>query len=255
VPIVRIVVVGGTGLVGAKVVDAVTANGHQAVAAAPSAGVDAVSGEGLAEVLTGASVVVDASNPPSTDGDAPREFFHRSTTRLLATEAAAGVEHHVALSVVGTRGMAAQSGYLRGKLLQEELVAAGPLAYTIVRATQFYEYLRTVADAATVDRTVRLPPALIRPMAASDVARALVGAALGTPRLGVVEVGGPREYLLPELIRTALVARGDTRSVVADPSATYAGVHVGERTLLPGSDAVAGDVRFEDWIIETAARG
>jgi uncharacterized protein YbjT (DUF2867 family) len=251
----RIVVLGGTGLVGSKVVSALLADGHEAVAAAPSTGVDAVTGEGLAEALTGASVVVDVSNSPSTEADAATEFFHRSTTRLLAAEVDARVGHHVVLSVVGAERMAPQSGYLRAKMVQEQLAADGPIPYTIVHATQFFEYLRTVADAATVDGTVRLPPVLIQPMAAADVALALVGVALGEPRHGVVEVGGPRNYVLPELIRTALVARGDTRSVVVDPSATYVGVHVDERTLIPGADAVAHDVRFEDWIIETAARG
>jgi uncharacterized protein YbjT (DUF2867 family) len=252
---VRIVVVGGTGQVGSKLVKTLIADGHEAVAAAPSTGVDPLSGEGLAEALAGAAVVVDVSNSPSTDDDAAMEFFRRSTTRLLEAEAAARVGHHVVLSVVGTDRLAPQSGYSRAKSAQEELVAEGPIPYTIVRATQFFEFLRTVADAATVDATVRLPAVLIRPMAAVDVARALAAATLGEPRNGLVEVGGPREYLLPELIRTGLTARGDARQVIADPAATYLGLAVDERTLLPGEGAVAYDVRFEDWIIETAAKG
>jgi uncharacterized protein YbjT (DUF2867 family) len=251
----RVVVLGGTGVVGAKVVDALVADGHQAVAASPSTGVDAVTGVGLAEALAGAAVVVDASNSPSAEDDAAMEFFCRATTNLLAAGADARVGHHVALSVVGARRMAPQSGYLRAKVAQEELVAAGPIPHTIVHATQFFDYLRTVADAATVNGSVRLPPVLIRPIAAADVARALVDAALGEPRHGVVEVGGPWQYVLPELIRTALVARGDARTVVTDPSATYVGIRVDERTLLPGAQAVVHDVRFEDWIIEIAARG
>lgn len=251
----RIVVVGGTGQVGSKLVKTLIADGHEAVAAAPSTGVDSLTGEGLAAALAGAAAVVDVSNSPSTDDDAAMEFFRRSTTHLLKAEADAHVGHHVVLSVVGTDRLAPQSGYSRAKSTQEELVAAGPIPYTIVRATQFFEFLRTIADSATVDAAVRLPAVLIRPMAAADVARALAVATLGEPRYGVVEVGGPREFLLPELIRTALTARGDARQVIADPAARYVGLAVDERTLLPGEGAVAYDVRFEDWIIETAAKG
>lgn len=251
----RIVVVGGTGQVGSKLVETLVAGGHEAVAAAPSTGVDSLTGEGLAEALAGAAAVVDVSNSPSTDDDAAMEFFRRSTTHLLEAEADARVAHHVVLSVVGTERLAPQSGYSRAKSTQEELVATGPIPYTIVRATQFFEFLRTIADSATVDATVRLPAVLIRPMAAVDVARALAVATLGEPRNGIAEIGGPREFLLPELIRTALTARGDARQVIADPAATYLGLEVDERTLLPGEGAVAYDVRFEDWIIETAAKG
>lgn len=251
----KIVVVGGTGQVGSKLVKTLTADGHEAVAAAPSTGVDSLTGEGLAEALAGAAAVVDVSNSPSTEGDAAMDFFRRSTTHLLEAEADAHVGHHVVLSVVGTDRLAPQSGYSRAKSTQEELVAAGPIPYTIVRATQFFEFLRTIADSATVDATVRLPAVLIRPMAAVDVARALAVATLGDPRNGILEVGGPREFLLPDLIRTALTARGDARQVIADTTATYLGLAVDERTLLPGEAAVAHDVRFEDWIIETAAKG
>jgi len=251
----RIVVVGGTGLVGSKVVDALVAAGHDAVVAAPSTGVNALTGEGLPQAVAGASVVVDASNSPSADDELTREFFCRSTANLLAAETAAGVGLHVVLSVVGAERMAGDSGYLRAKVGQERLVAAGGIPYTIVHATQFFEYLRTIVDAATVGDTVRLPPVAIRPIAAADVATALVVAALDAPRRGVVEVGGPREFMLPELVRTALVARGDTRSVLADPAATYLGAVVDERTLVPGPDCVTYEARIEDWIIETAAKG
>ena len=251
----RIVVVGGTGRVGSKLVRTLIADGHQAVAAAPSTGVDSVTGEGLAAALAGASAVVDVSNSPSTEDEAAMEFFRRSTAHLLDAEADARVGHHVVLSVVGTDRLAPQSGYSRAKSTQEALVAAGPIPYTIVRATQFFEFLRTIADSATTDATVRLPAVLIRPMAAADAARALAVVALGEPRNGVVEVGGPREFVLPELIRTGLTARGDARQVISDPAAKYLGLAVEERTLLPGEGAVAYDVRFEDWIIETAAKG
>ena len=251
----RIVVVGGTGQVGSKLVKALIADGHEAVAATPSTGVDSLTGEGLAEALAGAAAVVDVSNSPSSQDDAAMEFFRRSTTHLLEAEADARVGHHVVLSVVGADRLAPQSRYLRAKSTQEELVAAGPIPYTIVRATQFFESLRAIADSATVDATVRLPAVLIRPMAAVDVARALAVTALGEPRNDIAEVGGPREFLLPELIRTALTARGDARQVIADPAARYLGLAVEERTLLPGEGAVAYDVRFEDWIIETAAKG
>ena len=254
-PSVRIVVVGGTGQVGSRLVKVLNADGHEAVAAAPSTGVDSLTGEGLAAALASASAVVDVSNSRSGDDDAAMEFFRRSTTHLLEAEADAGVGHHVVLSMVGTERLAPQSGYSRAKSTQEQLAAAGPIPYTIVRATQFFEFLRTIADSATVDATVRLPAVLIRPMAAVDVAHALAAATLGEPRNGIVEVGGPREFLLPELIRTGLTARGDARQVIVDPAATYLGLAVEERTLLPSEGAVAYDVRFEDWIIETAAKG
>ncbi|MET0698386.1 MAG: SDR family oxidoreductase [Mycobacterium sp.] len=251
----RIVVIGGTGLVGSKVIAQLSAHGHDAVAAAPSTGVNAVTGEGLREVLAGASVVVDVSNSPSFDEAPATEFFRTATTNLLAAEAEAGVVHHVALSVVGTERLAVQSGYFRAKLLQERLIAAGPIPYTIVRATQFFEFLRTIADSATVAGTVRLPSALIQPMASADVAEAVAVSATGQPRNGITEVGGPVAFRLPDLIRTALTARGDTRQVVADDTAQYWGVDIDERTLVPGDGATLSDIRFEDWILETAAKG
>jgi uncharacterized protein YbjT (DUF2867 family) len=250
----RIVVIGGTGLVGSKVVHTSTEHGHDAIAAAPSTGVNTVTGEGLSAVLTGASVVVDVSNSPSFEEAAATEFFNRSTTNLLTAEAEAGVAHHVALSVVGTDRLALQSGYFRAKLAQEKLLGAGPIPYSIVHATQFFEFLTTIADSATVDDTVRLPSALIQPMASADVAEAVAVAAFGGPVNGITEVGGPEQFRLPDLIRTVLTAHGDTRQVVADPAAQYWGVDIDERTLVPGAGATLFGIRLEDWILEAAAR-
>lgn len=250
----KVVVVGGTGLVGSKVMRALTDRGHDAVAAAPSTGVDAVTGRGLSEVLLGASVVVDVSNSPSFEEDAATEFFRASTSNLLDAEATAGVAHHVALSVVGTERLAPQAGYFRAKLLQEQLIAAGPVPYTIVRATQFFEFLAAIADSATIADVVRLPDALIQPMASVDVAEAAAVAAVAEPAAGTVEVGGPKAFRLPELIGTALRACGDVRKVVADPKAQYWGVDIDESTLIPGSGARLFDTTFEDWLLETAAK-
>ncbi len=250
----KIVVIGGTGLVGSKLVHSLTEHGHDAVAAAPSTGVNAVTGEGLSNVVAGAQVVVDVTNSPSFEEGFAMEFFTRSTTNLLAAEAEAGVAHHVALSVVGTDRMAPQSGYFRAKLAQEKLLSAGPIPYSIVHATQFFEFLRTIADSATVDGTVRLPDALIQPMASADVAEGVAIAAVGHPVNGITEIGGPEQFRLPEIIRTALTARGDSREVIADVAATYTGVTLDERTLVPGDGATLFDIRFEDWILEAAAR-
>ena len=250
----RIVVIGGTGLVGSKLVHTLTEHGHDAIAAAPSTGVNTVTGQGLSGVLTGASVVVDVTNSPSFEEAAATEFFNRSTTNLLTAEAEAGVAHHVALSVVGTDRLAPQSGYFRAKLAQEKLLGAGPIPYSIVHATQFFEFLPTIADSATVDDTVRLPSALIQPMASADVAEAVAIAAVAMPVNGITEVGGPEQFRLPDLIRTALIAHGDTRRVVADPAAQYWGVDIDERTLVPGDGATLFDIRFEDWILEAAAK-
>jgi len=249
----KIVVIGGTGLVGSKLVQALSSRGHDAVAAAPSTGVNTITGEGLAEVLAGASVVVDVSNSPALD-DSALEFFRTATTNLLTAEQHAGVGHHVALSVVGTAELATQSGYFKAKLLQEKLISEGPIPFSIVHATQFFEFLNTLADSATVDGTVVMPPAYFQPMAGADVAEGVAIAALGEPVNGIAEIGGPDMVLLPDLIRTALVARGDTRAVVADPAAQYWGIDIGERTLVPGPGATLFDTRFEDWILETAAK-
>ncbi|CAN5388311.1 SDR family oxidoreductase [soil metagenome] len=250
----KIVVIGGTGLIGSKVVQNLTEHGHEAVAAAPSTGVNTVTGEGLSDVMAGASVVVDVSNSPSFEDAAAMDFFTAATRNILDAEAAAGVTHHVALSVVGTRRLAQQSGYFQATLAQEELITAGPVPYTIVQATQFFEFLTTIADSATVDGEVRLPAALIQPMASADVAEAVTIAALGNPVNGITQVCGPQAFTLPELIRTALTARGDARSVFADPTAQYWGVDIDERTLVPGEGAALFDTRIEDWILATAAK-
>jgi uncharacterized protein YbjT (DUF2867 family) len=249
----KIVVIGGTGLIGSKLVQALDQHGHDAVAAAPSTGVNTLTGEGLPEVLAGASVVVDVSNSPQLD-DSAIEFFHTATANLLTAEKDAGVDHHVALSVVGTAQLAPQSGYFQAKLLQENLIAEGPIPYTLVHATQFFEFVNTLADSATVDGVVRMPPAYFQPMAAADVAEGLAIAAVNAPVNGITEIGGPEAFLLPDLIRTALTARGDTRDVVADPKAQYWGIDIEERTLCPSEGATLFDTRFEDWILEAAAK-
>lgn len=255
----RIVVIGGTGLIGSKLVHALTAHGHEAIAASPRTGVNAVTGEGLTDVLTGAGrqtdVVVDVSNSPSFEDGPALEFFTRSATNLLAAEASAGVRHHVALSVVGTPTLAQQSGYFDAKLTQEKLIGAGPIPYTIVRATQFFEFLGVIADSATVDGAVRLPAKVIQPMAAVDVAEGVAIAALGEPVNGFSEIGGPQRFDLPDLIRTALTARGDNRAVIADPAAKYWGIDIDTDTLVPSADAMFFETRFADWILEAAATG
>jgi uncharacterized protein YbjT (DUF2867 family) len=249
----RIVVIGGTGLIGSKLVQTLKERGHDAVAAAPSTGVNTLTGEGLPEVLAGAAVVVDVSNSPTLD-EAAIEFFRTATTNVLTAEKDAGVGHHVALSVVGTDQLAPQSGYFQGKLLQEQLISEGPIPFTIVHATQFFEFMNTLADSATVDGTVRMPPAYFQPMAAADVANGVAIAAVNDPVNGITEIGGPEVFLLPDLIRIGLTARGDTREVVADPKAQYWGIDLEERTLCPTQGATLFDTRFEDWILEAAAK-
>jgi uncharacterized protein YbjT (DUF2867 family) len=217
-----------------------------------STGVNTLSGEGLSDVLKGASAVIDVSNSPTLDG-AAKEFFTTATTNLLEAEAEAGVTRHVALSVVGTDRLAEQSEYFQAKQAQERLISAGPIPYTIVQATQFFEFLTKIADSATVDGTVRLPSAFMQPMASADVAEAVAIAAVSAPANGTVEVGEPERFRLPEVIRTALAAHGDSREVVADPAAGYWGVPINEDTLVPGEGATLFDIRFEDWILEPAA--
>ncbi len=249
----KIVVIGGTGLIGSKLVNKLGEQGQEAVAASPNSGVDTVTGEGLADVLRGASVVVDVSNSPSFDDTAVMSFFTTSTNNLLTHEAAAGVGHHVALSVVGTERLS-ESGYLRAKIAQERLIEESGIPYSIVHATQFFEFVKSIADAATDGTTVRLAPVLIQPMAADDVAKAVARIAVGTPLNGVIEVAGPQQFRLDELIRQALRARHDPRTVVADPQARYFGAHLSERTLVPGKDARLGGTRFEDWLGRSTGR-
>ena len=247
----KIVVIGGTGLIGSKLVNKLREQGHEAVAASPNSGVNTLTGEGLAEVLKGASVVVDVSNSPSWEDAAVMNFFETSTRNLLAAEATAGVGHHVALSVVGTERLL-ESGYFRAKIAQENLIKASSIPYSIVRATQFYEFVKGIADLSTKDNEIHLPPALIQPMAADDVASAIARVAVGPPVNGTVEVGGPEQFRLDELIRHGLAARKDPRKVVADPQARYYGIKLTERELVPENSARLGKIRFDEWLAQSA---
>jgi uncharacterized protein YbjT (DUF2867 family) len=247
----KIVVIGGSGLIGSKVVAKLQARGHEVVAASPDSGVNTVTGEGLAEALEGASVVVDVSNSPSFDDAAVMEFFRKSTAHLLGAETEAGVGHHVALSVVGTERLQ-DSGYFRAKTAQENLIEASPVPYTIVHATQFFEFVKGIADAGTEDDTVHVAPVLIQPMAADDVASAVTEVALSAPRNAVVEIAGPQQFRLDELVRRRLSAQNDHRTVVADPHASYFGAELGERTLVPDDAVEMGAIRFEDWLNQSS---
>jgi uncharacterized protein YbjT (DUF2867 family) len=243
----KIVVIGGTGLIGSKLVTKLREHGHDAVAASPNSGVNTITGEGLAEALRGASVVVDVSNSPSFEDAAVLTFFETSTRNLLAAEAKAGVRHHVALSVVGTERLT-ESGYFRAKIAQEKLIKGSSIPYSIVHATQFFEFVKSIAAAATDGNTVRLAPVLIQPMAADDVASAVEMIAVGKPENDTVEVAGPEQFRLDELIRQGLSEQNDPREVVADPDARYFGAKLTERTLVPGDDARLGETRFVDWL-------
>jgi uncharacterized protein YbjT (DUF2867 family) len=250
----KIVVIGGTGLIGSKLVAKLDEQGHEAVPASPNSGVNTLTGEGLSEVLDGAQVVVDVSNAPDWEDDAVMNFFETSSRNLLAAEAAAGVGHHVALSVVGTERLT-ESGYFRAKMAQEKLIEGSSIPYSIVHATQFFEFLKGIADDATEGNTVRLPPALFQPMAADDVASGVAEVAVGRPLNGTVEIAGPEQFRLDELTRSLLKAQSDPREVVTDPQARYFGIAPRERTLLPGSDARIAGTRLEDWLKQaTAAR-
>jgi len=242
----KIVVIGGTGLIGSKLVAQLHEQGHEAVPAAPNTGVNTLTGEGLAEALEGAQVVVDVSNAPDWEDSAVMRFFETSTRNVLEAEKAAGIGHHVALSVVGTDRLT-ESGYFRAKLAQEQLIQGSSIPYSIVHATQFFEFLGGIADSATDGNTVHLPPALIQPMAADDVAAAVGRVAVGPPVNGIVEVAGPEVFQLDELIRERLRAAGDSREVVADPEASYFGITPSGRTLLPDDDAQIAETRLEDW--------
>ena len=242
----KIVGVGGTGLIGSKLIEKLRGEGHRAEPASPASGVNTLTGEGLAGALEEAAVVVDVTNSPSFDDAAVLRFFQTSTGNLLKAEATAGVSHHVALSVVGTERLS-ESGYFRGKIAQEELIEGASIPYSIVHATQFFEFIKSIADDATDDDTVRLAPVLIQPIAADDVASAVGRIAAGYPVNGIVEVAGPQRFRLDELIRRDLRARHDPRDVIGDPDARYFGAKLGERTLLPGDDAILAETRFEDW--------
>ncbi len=243
----KIVVIGGTGLIGSKVVTKLGERGYEVVAASPNSGVNTITGEGLAEVLEGASVVVDVSNSPSFDDAAVMEFFETSTRNLLNAEAAAGVGHHVVLSIVGCDRMA-DSGYMRAKVAQEKLIKEASIPYSIVRATQFFEFFARIADSATEGNTVRLPPVGFQPLAADDISTVVSKVAIGSPLNGTVEVAGPEQFRFDEFISRGLSARKDPREVIADSHARYFGAELSERSLVPNDGALLGETRFEDWL-------
>jgi uncharacterized protein YbjT (DUF2867 family) len=247
----KIVVIGGTGLIGSKLVEKLRKDGHEPVAAAPNTGVNTLTGEGLAEALEGAQVVVDVANVPAWGDAEVLDFFETSSRNLLAAETTAGVGHHVTLSVVGTDRLP-NSGYFRAKLAQENLVKAGPIPYTIVRATQFFEFIGRIADSSVEGDTVRLPPALVQPESADDVAGTLADVAVGAPLNDTVELAGPEAFRLDELARRLLRANGDPREVTADVHARYFGAEVDDRSLTPGDDARIAPTRFEDWLSRSA---
>jgi uncharacterized protein YbjT (DUF2867 family) len=243
----KIVVIGGTGLIGSSLVEKVREDGHEPLAAAPNTGVNTLTGEGLAEALEGAQVVVDVANAPAWDDQAVLDFFQTSSRNLLAAEADAGVGHHVTLSVVGAERLH-ESGYMRAKVAQEELVMAGPIPYTIVRATQFFEFIGRIADSSANGDTVRLPPVLVQPEAADDVASTLADVAVGAPLNDTVELAGPEAFRLDELARRVLKASDDPRQVTADVHARYFGAELDDRSLTPGDGARIAPTRFDDWL-------
>jgi len=250
----KIVVIGGSGFIGSKLVPRLREKGHEAIAASPNSGVNTLTGEGLAEVLKGASVVVDVSNSPSWEDSAVLNFFETSTRNLLKYGAEAGVKHFVALSVVGTEGLT-ESGYFRAKIAQEKLVKnSSTIPYTIVQATQFFEFLKGIADISMQGDKVHLPPMPFQPMAGDDVASALARVALEAPINGTIEIGGPEPFRLDELIRRRLAELNDPREVITDLNARYSGAKVDERTLVPGKDARLGETRFETWVNQPAAK-
>jgi len=243
----KIVVVGGTGLIGSKLIEKLRGKGQRAESASPASGVNTLTGEGLAAALEGVAVVIDVTNSPSFEEAAASRFFRTSTRNLLKAEATAGVGHHVALSVVGTERLS-ESGYFRAKKAQEELIEGASIPYSIVHATQFFEFIKSIADDATDGDTVRLAPVFFQPIAADDVASAVCRIAVGSPVNGIVEVAGPQTLRLDELVRRYLGARHDPRDVITDPEARYSGAKLSERTLVPSDDAILAETRFEDWV-------
>jgi uncharacterized protein YbjT (DUF2867 family) len=250
----KIVVIGGSGLIGSKLCKNLADRGQNVLAASPKSGVNSVTGQGLAEAVTGAQVVVDVANAPAWDDAAVMKFFETSTRNLLAAEATAGVRHHVALSVVGTQRLQ-ESGYFRAKLVQEKLITSSGIPYTIVHATQFFEFMGGIAQAATSGQMVRLPSALMQPMSADDVAAALADYTLGPPLNRIVEIAGPEAIGIDQAVRRFLTATRDPRRVITDDNAPYYGIKVSERTLLPDNPARLAPTRFEDWLAQFAHAG
>lgn len=249
----KIVIIGGTGLIGSQLTNKLRQQGHEVIAASPRTGINALTGEGLAEALTGAQVVVDVSNSPSFEDKAVMEFFETSTRNLLAAEAAAGVKHHIALSVVGTERLQA-SGYFRAKLVQEQLIQASPIPYTIVRATQFFEFVGSIAHASTVGQTVRLSSVLMQPIASENVAGALAKIAVEEPIYDKVELAGPEPIRLDEIVRRYLSATQDDRTVETDASAGYFGTPVDDQSLTPAKNPLLGETSFETWLAQSASK-
>jgi uncharacterized protein YbjT (DUF2867 family) len=249
----KIVVIGGTGLIGTRLVQKLREHGHEAVAASPNTGVNTLTGQGLPEALKNASVVVDVSNSPDWEDTAVLNFFVTSTRNLLSHEGAAGVKHHVALSVVGTDQLS-ESGYFRAKIAQEKLIKESSIPYTIVRATQFFEFVKGLADISMVGNTVHLPPVLFQPMAADDVASALARIAVAPPVNGTIEIAGPEQFRLDEMVRGRLAHLNDPRAVIADPNALYSGAKVGQKTLVPEGNARIGETRWETWVAQSAEK-
>ncbi|GEP41057.1 SDR family oxidoreductase [Brevifollis gellanilyticus] len=243
----KIVIIGGTGLIGSQVAKKLSALGHEVLAAAPSTGVNTLTGEGLAEALTGAAVVVDVANSPSFDDEPVMHFFQTSGRNLLAAEAAAGVKHHIALSVVGTERLLA-SGYFRAKMAQEQLIKSSPVPYTIVRATQFFEFTGSIAHASTDGQTVRLSTVMMQPIASADVAAALADVALAAPRNGTVELAGPEPIRIHDLVGQYLKATQDSRTIVTDEKAGYFGTPVNDQSLTPGAHPILGSTPFDAWL-------
>jgi uncharacterized protein YbjT (DUF2867 family) len=250
----KIVVIGGSGLIGSKLVGLLRNKGHEVLAASPGSGVNTITREGLAKALSGADVVVDVANSPSFEDKAVLEFFETSGRNLGAAEAAAGVGHHVALSVVGTDRLP-ESGYLRAKMAQEALIKASKIPFTILRSTQFFEFVGSIIQSAAKNGEIHLSPALLQPVSSDDVVEALAELAVGKPVNGIVEIGGPEKIPLDELARQHLAAKGDARKVIADVHARYFGTELDDKSLTPADDALSGSLRFEDWLGRTAVRG
>jgi uncharacterized protein YbjT (DUF2867 family) len=243
----KIVVIGGTGLIGSKVVEKLKQKGHEVIAAAPNTGVNTITGEGLAKALAGAQVVVDVANSPSFEDQAAMDFFQTAGKNLTTSEVAAGVRHHVALSVVGTERLQ-DSGYFRAKLAQESFIKSSPVPYTLVRATQFFEFLRSIAQSAAAEGQVRLPHSLFQPMAADDVATAVADAALADPINGMIEIAGPAPFYMDEIVGKVLEYDRDPHKVIVDPNARYFGLKLSDQSLIPGSNPRLGSTRFDWWL-------